>query len=231
MQNDVRFLDSGLRQLFNRTDLDDLDGYRFHDEATAKIFQGHLESLCSLLDKCVRAELLSSSPPEPERLKYPRLSALATTLAATDWEFELVSADKGRSIFQPNPVSDAAPERAREPDHLSTAWPAKNPVDAFNDFLNGLRRPMAEKVPAKGNTAAQSFRNRTLLALNALFSSLETIQDCHHEVLVELPDWPTIESEESSSGRGMNLFLSECLDKLKEKPDWHEGRIDNDTSW
>lgn len=222
---ELQALDLGLRQLFNRPDLDHLVRCRCPDVATAETIQCHLESLCSLLDDRVRTELLSSSPTEPEQHKYPRLSALVATLAATDWPFELLS-DQGRSIFQPTPVSNATPEQARGPGCASAVRRARDIIDAFNNFLDGLGQPIAEEASAEREAAWQGFQDRALPALGALFSSLETAQGCHHKVLVELPEWRTFESEELSSGRGGNLFLFNCVERFKEKPKLQEGRID-----
>jgi len=241
-ENDIRFLDSGLRLLFIRKDLDALLGRGLLDPPTAETVQGHLKSLCALLEKHVNEALVPSSPPTARQHAgaddYPRLDALVGLLAATNWSFELVTG-KGRRIFQPDPISaavqtgesDSIPdvEEARESVSIPGASLAKDQIDGFNDFLDRLCPPHLDDILAPAETARVShwkgdgFRGRTLLALEALFSSLTTLQQCDHRVLVQLPDWASIESDGPSSSRVMKLFLSTCPDSSN----WQEGQIDD----
>jgi len=251
-ENDTHFLDSSLQLLFMRRDIDALLGSALLDPPTAEKAKGRLESLCAVLEKHVNETLVPASPPTLSQYSstsdYPRLAALVHLLAVTSWSFNLVTGED-QKIFQPNPVSVA--DRTEKSDYISDpgevtesisisgVGQAKNHIDSFHNFLDELCQPLTgdilaptktilmEKTPRETPQAThwkgEGFRARILLALEALFASLVTLRECNHRVLVQLPDWASMDSEQLFSSRVMRLFLSTCPDSSS----WQECEVDD----
>ncbi|KAK6500264.1 hypothetical protein TWF481_010609 [Arthrobotrys musiformis] len=218
-QNNLDLLESGLRNIMSRNDLDTLlDGGL--DEPTMGHAQIHLESLCNFMEQNVSAT--DSSYPQCKlpgtTSKYYRLEALLNELANTNWAFVMVSGTV-RKLFQ------------------SFSPGAENKdIESFNEFFSNLTQPSVADIyfptktlpfdsagPGPGTGHPQDQLAATFDGLDVLLSQFNDSLNCKgHHVLLQLPELNITASDERFRASRLELFLSTCrLPSL-----WLEGQLD-----
>ncbi|SCV25224.1 uncharacterized protein FFB14_00117 [Fusarium fujikuroi] len=210
-QNTLALLDTHLRHILTRGDLDTIVKHKLKEQE--KIAQSQLRSLCTLLNRLANSQLLSGISENVDLNKqvnpYPRLSLLAQILNATEWSFDLIVGQE-RILFILNSEQDAY-----EANHIVGAFDQAFSQVILPTRAENFQRPTSEAWESRLRLRDKAVKGIEYLLLHVPQGHSEGCQG--HRILIKLPDWDTIEKP-SEPETTLELFFSTCTSSKE----WHQ---------
>jgi hypothetical protein len=210
-KNAGTLLETGLRNIMERRDLDDFDNDGL--KAAPSQVADTLAALCVVLEDIVNTDLLTKEISLVSHSEYPKLDSLLGLLTATRWSFVMVSGS-GWKLFQTTEPG-AVEER----------------IERFNLTFNDLAPPVIGELrnhnsgPATSDAAAGSHDQsaRALKPLQHLLSRIIKISSCKgcHDVFLQLPEWDDLSKNQRFADHHLDLYLSSCCKPSR----WHQSRL------
>ena len=217
-QNSFRRLNIEMRKTFQRRGLDVILDLDPEDEYAEKV-SSLLHGLCDILDQRVNPNLPHLY--RVQDVKYPNLDALLRHLQSpggSEGEFELVSMNKrGTCLFAVLAGKDTDETRKQFAEFNSFVDGRKLSGASLNELARISSSHMAiPKDTTRFDTLAFGgpFRHLAITALRAIFFNFSNCmyhQKIAHEILLQLPRWDQIASDDTSNASlTLELFLTSC---------------------
>ncbi|KAF5702070.1 minor extracellular protease epr [Fusarium mundagurra] len=210
-QNTLALLDTHLRLILTRGDLDTIVKHKLKEQEQAA--QSQLVSICALLNRLTNSQLLSGITENIDLNKqdspYSRLLLLVQVLNDTEWSFDLITG-QGKVLFVLDSEKDA--------DEANDI--ARNFDQVFSQVMLPTRVEKVRQPTSEAWESRLGLRDQVVKGFEYLLQHVPEGQSeaCHgHRILIKLPDWDTIERP-SEPETALELFFSTCASSKE----WHQ---------